>query len=121
MEFMSNLGGGLQADRPSLFELIAQDKMREMLEPALRYVIAVRNSSARFFLDRAELILPRSRSGTEGNGINWTYHFFLFVDGLSRCYLGLRSTIPSLSHPDREPIRRVLCALDVFRRTPLSQ
>ncbi|KAF9425511.1 ubiquitin-protein ligase peroxin 12 [Podila epigama] len=41
MEFMSNLGGGLQADRPSLFELIAQDKMREMLEPALRYVIAV--------------------------------------------------------------------------------
>ena len=42
MEFMSNLGGGLQADRPSLFELTAQDKMREMLEPALRYVIAVR-------------------------------------------------------------------------------
>lgn len=42
MEFMSNLGGGSQADRPSLFELIAQDKMREMLEPALRYVIAVR-------------------------------------------------------------------------------
>ncbi|KAF9994946.1 ubiquitin-protein ligase peroxin 12 [Entomortierella chlamydospora] len=41
MEFMSNLGGGLQVDRPSLFELIAQDKMREMLEPALRYVIAV--------------------------------------------------------------------------------
>ncbi|KAI1319541.1 ubiquitin-protein ligase peroxin 12 [Mortierella claussenii] len=41
MEFMSNLGGGSQADRPSLFELIAQDKMREMLEPALRYVIAV--------------------------------------------------------------------------------
>ncbi|KAK3834060.1 MAG: Pex12 amino terminal region-domain-containing protein [Linnemannia gamsii] len=41
MEFMSNLGGGAQADRPSLFELIAQDKMREMLEPALRYVIAV--------------------------------------------------------------------------------
>ncbi|KAF9353278.1 ubiquitin-protein ligase peroxin 12 [Mortierella sp. NVP85] len=40
MEFMSNLGGGLQADRPSLFELTAQDKMREMLEPALRYVIA---------------------------------------------------------------------------------
>ncbi|KAF9898655.1 ubiquitin-protein ligase peroxin 12 [Lobosporangium transversale] len=38
---MSNLGGGSQADRPSLFELIAQDKMREMLEPALRYVIAV--------------------------------------------------------------------------------
>ncbi|KAG0291377.1 ubiquitin-protein ligase peroxin 12 [Linnemannia gamsii] len=41
MEFMSNLGGGAQADRPSLFELIAQDKMREMLEPALRYVLAV--------------------------------------------------------------------------------
>ena len=41
MEFMSNLGGGAQADRPSLFELIAQDKMREMLEPALRYVTAV--------------------------------------------------------------------------------
>ncbi|KAF9583185.1 ubiquitin-protein ligase peroxin 12 [Lunasporangiospora selenospora] len=41
MEFMSNIGGGLQADRPSLFELIAQDKMRELLEPALRYVLAV--------------------------------------------------------------------------------
>ncbi|OZJ01624.1 hypothetical protein BZG36_05602 [Bifiguratus adelaidae] len=41
MEFMSNLGGD-GVDHPSLFELIAQAKMTEMLSPALRYVYAQR-------------------------------------------------------------------------------
>ncbi|RKP10482.1 Pex12 amino terminal region-domain-containing protein [Thamnocephalis sphaerospora] len=42
MEFMSNLSGdSAGADRPSLFELIAQDQMRDLLRPALRYLLTV--------------------------------------------------------------------------------
>ncbi|RKP26389.1 Pex12 amino terminal region-domain-containing protein [Syncephalis pseudoplumigaleata] len=40
MEFMSNISGGDDsANRPSLFELIAQDQMRDLLRPALRYLV----------------------------------------------------------------------------------
>ncbi|KAI8054210.1 Pex12 amino terminal region-domain-containing protein [Syncephalis plumigaleata] len=40
MEFMSNISGGDEsANRPSLFELIAQDQMRDLLRPALRYLV----------------------------------------------------------------------------------
>ena len=40
MEFFSNVGG---ADplRPSLFELIAQEQLRDLLQPALKYVLSV--------------------------------------------------------------------------------
>ncbi|KAI8582164.1 hypothetical protein K450DRAFT_185083 [Umbelopsis ramanniana AG] len=41
MEFMSALGSQEDAYRPSLFELIAQEKLREMLQPAVQYVLAV--------------------------------------------------------------------------------
>ncbi|KAJ3188870.1 ubiquitin-protein ligase peroxin 12 [Gaertneriomyces sp. JEL0708] len=41
MEFLSNLGEAADVYRPSVFELIAQDKMRDMLKPALRYVLAI--------------------------------------------------------------------------------
>jgi peroxin-12 len=36
---MSHLSGQDQADKPSLFELIAQDQMRDLLRPALRYLL----------------------------------------------------------------------------------
>ena len=40
MEFFSSIGG---ADplRPSLFELIAQEQLRDLLQPALKYVLSV--------------------------------------------------------------------------------
>lgn len=40
MEFFSSVGG---ADplRPSLFELIAQEQLRDLLQPALKYVLSV--------------------------------------------------------------------------------
>ncbi|KAG2171433.1 hypothetical protein INT43_009094, partial [Umbelopsis isabellina] len=41
MEFMSAMGSQEDAYRPSLFELIAQEKLREMLQPAVQYVLAV--------------------------------------------------------------------------------
>lgn len=42
MEFMSALGSQDDVFRPSLFELIAQEKLREMLQPAVKYILAVR-------------------------------------------------------------------------------
>ncbi|KAG9307200.1 hypothetical protein G9A89_017028 [Geosiphon pyriformis] len=41
MEFMSNLGSNADIYRPSLFELIAQGKMHEMLQPAVKYILSV--------------------------------------------------------------------------------
>ncbi|TPX32063.1 hypothetical protein SmJEL517_g04765 [Synchytrium microbalum] len=40
MEFLSNLGA-TSGDLPSYFELVNEDKMRDMLRPALRYVLTV--------------------------------------------------------------------------------
>ncbi len=41
MEFMSALGSQEDAYRPSLFELVAQDKLKELLQPAIQYILAV--------------------------------------------------------------------------------
>ncbi|KAJ1734394.1 ubiquitin-protein ligase peroxin 12 [Coemansia biformis] len=41
MEFMSDMLGGADAGKPSLFEIVAQHKMSELLEPALRHVTSV--------------------------------------------------------------------------------
>jgi len=40
MEFFNDVGSNPQ--RPSLFELIAQEQLRDLLQPALKYVLAVR-------------------------------------------------------------------------------
>jgi len=40
MEFMSNISG-LDAGKPSLFELLSETQLRELLEPSLRYLLAV--------------------------------------------------------------------------------
>lgn len=39
MEFLSNISS-VDASRPTLFELIAQDQLRDLLQPAIRYVLA---------------------------------------------------------------------------------
>ncbi|KAI8075307.1 Pex12 amino terminal region-domain-containing protein [Gongronella butleri] len=41
MEFMSAIGSQEDAFRPSLFELVAQEKLRELLQPAVQYLTAV--------------------------------------------------------------------------------
>lgn len=44
MEFMSALGSqasAADAYRPSLFELDAQQKLRDLLQPAVQYILAV--------------------------------------------------------------------------------
>lgn len=38
---MSALGSQEDAYRPSLFELVAQEKLKELLQPAVQYVLAV--------------------------------------------------------------------------------
>jgi hypothetical protein len=52
---MSAMGSQEDAYRPSLFELIAQEKLREMLQPAVQYVLAVCAWFLRFILALMEL------------------------------------------------------------------
>jgi hypothetical protein len=40
MEFMSNVGG-IDENKPSLFELLSETQLRELLEPSLRYALAL--------------------------------------------------------------------------------
>jgi len=44
MEFFNDVGG--DPLKPSLFELVAQEQLRDLLQPALRYVLAVCNSQS---------------------------------------------------------------------------
>jgi hypothetical protein len=39
MEFFNDIGG--DPHKPSLFELVAQEQLRDLLQPALKYVLAV--------------------------------------------------------------------------------
>ncbi|KAI7899435.1 Pex12 amino terminal region-domain-containing protein [Cokeromyces recurvatus] len=41
MEFMSALGSQEDTYRPSLFELVAQEKLKELLQPAVQYILAI--------------------------------------------------------------------------------
>ncbi|CAG8778879.1 8432_t:CDS:2, partial [Acaulospora morrowiae] len=41
MEFMSDISSGADVYRPSLFELIAQEKLKEMIQPASKYILSV--------------------------------------------------------------------------------
>lgn len=51
MEFFNDVSGDPQ--KPSLFELVAQEQLRDLLQPALKYVLSVRTMSIH---DLAELI-----------------------------------------------------------------
>jgi hypothetical protein len=44
MEFFSDVGG--DPLKPSLFELVAQEQLRDQLPPALKYVLAVSNAES---------------------------------------------------------------------------
>jgi peroxin-12 len=41
MEFFNDIGG--DQSKPSLFELVAQEQLRDLLQPALKYVLAASN------------------------------------------------------------------------------
>jgi len=43
MEFFNDLG--TDPLKPSLFELVAQEQLRDLLQPALKYVLAVSTSN----------------------------------------------------------------------------
>jgi hypothetical protein len=45
MEFFNDVGG--DPLKPSLFELVAQEQLRDLLQPALKYVLAVRPPKSR--------------------------------------------------------------------------
>lgn len=40
MEFFNDVG--TDPSRPSLFELVAQEQLRDLLQPAMKYVLSVR-------------------------------------------------------------------------------
>ncbi|SCV67094.1 BQ2448_5740 [Microbotryum intermedium] len=41
MEFLSDVGGGEDRHRPSFFELAAQEQLRDLLAPVVRYILSV--------------------------------------------------------------------------------
>lgn len=43
MEFFSDVGG--DPLKPSLFELVAQEQLRDLLQPAVKYVLSVCQTS----------------------------------------------------------------------------
>ena len=47
MEFFSDVGG--DPLKPSLFELVAQEQLRDLLQPAVKYVLSVCHRSVVLF------------------------------------------------------------------------
>jgi hypothetical protein len=89
MDFLNNVGG--DPLKPSLFELVAQEQLRDLLQPALKYVLAV-------------------------SLVYTLWRFYI----AKRIPLGLCATISSLPIARREPTRRVLCNDHVLCREALS-
>lgn len=64
MDFFSDIAGG-NPYKPSLFELVAQEQLRDLLQPALKYVLTVRYRLTRYrralaLLRRDDSLLPGS-------------------------------------------------------------
>ncbi|KAJ1666006.1 ubiquitin-protein ligase peroxin 12 [Coemansia sp. RSA 1813] len=85
MEFMSDMLGGADAGKPSLFEIVAQHKMNELLEPALRHVTSVYAHRYPRYLIRilnwheeayAALMLLVERHYLRNYGGSFTEHFY---------------------------------------------
>ncbi|KAJ2853769.1 ubiquitin-protein ligase peroxin 12 [Coemansia erecta] len=85
MEFMSDMLGGADAGKPSLFEIVAQHKMSELLEPALRHVTSVYTHRYPRYLIRilnwheeayAALMLLVERHYLHNYGGSFTEHFY---------------------------------------------
>jgi len=67
MDFFHEYGG--DPLKPSLFELVAQEQLRDLLQPALKYVLSVRltiTSSVRRALNRLTHLHRFLRKDTRG-------------------------------------------------------
>ncbi|KAG0167320.1 ubiquitin-protein ligase peroxin 12 [Apophysomyces sp. BC1015] len=123
MEFMSALGSQEDAYRPSLFELVAQEKLRELLQPAVQYIVAVYaqryprllirvvNNHEEFY---AALMFFVERHYLKEWGASFAENFYglkrvssAYVDSSAQKF-GLNNSTPSLS---RKEIRRSLLVL----------
>ncbi|KAJ1796834.1 ubiquitin-protein ligase peroxin 12, partial [Coemansia sp. RSA 2598] len=85
MEFMSDMLSGADAGKPSLFELVAQHKMTELLEPALRHITSVYAHRYPRYLIRilnwheevyAAIMLVVERHYLRNYGGSFTEHFY---------------------------------------------
>ncbi|KAJ1791128.1 ubiquitin-protein ligase peroxin 12 [Coemansia sp. RSA 2167] len=85
MEFMSDMLSGADSGKPSLFEIVAQHKMSELLEPALRHVTSVYAHRYPRYLVRilnwheevyAALMLAVERHYLRNYGGSFTEHFY---------------------------------------------
>ncbi|KAJ1719390.1 ubiquitin-protein ligase peroxin 12 [Coemansia erecta] len=85
MEFMSDMLGGADAGKPSVFELVAQTKMTELLEPALRHITSVYAHRYPRYLIRilnlheevyAAVMLVVERHYLRNYGGSFTEHFY---------------------------------------------
>ena len=63
MEFYND--ASVDHNKPSIFELIAQEQLRDLLQPALKYVLAVRPSTP---LPVLNMYPPHSFSHNETHG-----------------------------------------------------
>ena len=93
MEFYNDIGG--DPLKPSLFELVAQEQLRDLLQPALKYVLSVRMSRD-------------TRNAGYGS------HHAHYSSGLC-------PTIPSLLVAYRKQTRGVLCPTHGLRGEVLPQ
>ncbi|KAI8325012.1 hypothetical protein GQ54DRAFT_37213 [Martensiomyces pterosporus] len=85
MEFMSDMLSGADSGKPSLFEIVAQHKMSDLLEPALRHVTSVYAHRYPRYLVRilnwheevyAAIMLLVERHYLRNYGGSFTEHFY---------------------------------------------
>lgn len=86
MEFFNDAGD--DPLKPTLFELVGQEQLRDLLQPALKYVLSVRS-----------LLSPSPE---------WAFMKCAF------CCAGVRAEIPAIPSACREPARGVLRTADVL-------
>ena len=54
MEFFNDVG--TDPSRPSLFELVAQEQLRDLLQPAVKYVLSVRPTILLHFINNGLIV-----------------------------------------------------------------
>ena len=89
MEFLSHLPSTSPSAnplRPTLFELIAQDQLRDLIQPALGYIIRVRRLLSLAFLNASFMLSGTldNFSGSRRGSTNYTPVLcYLLTDGFS--------------------------------------
>jgi hypothetical protein len=91
MDFFHEYGG--EPLKPSLFELVAQEQLRDLLQPALKYVLSV-------------WLLLSSQCGLQSPD--------------RPIFIGFRTKIPEVLATDSQPARGVLCTNHALCRAALS-